>query len=454
MNTFQEKQKRLEEYNRIEYESIISNSQLSVQELWSLSEINFLKWRAKYDLPRIIKHFEENLQYFKEWKYENGITRYDFLKVMKLSPFLEDKHPEEKDRRKYYYKQTIAGAEVRYIISEDVLNPTYERDGKTETFERYNSFVPFLEWVRKVKKLNINLVGLTGISAPSTEYEIVRIHSGLALLNMNAKVQFLKPKFIEFANLSNLELAENIVLQSSLEFHFCFADNLSLSNIQVYFHWYFFSKICNIKIKDSSLISWKFINTEVNGFIENSMLKAIGIHGGKFEPYVKNVIFDGVRADTIHYEGNNLTSTYRLLKYQYNSQGDDDLAYENHILEESEKIRGYSFRYSTLKWLTGFVNKYYWKFGSKPQFILYYSIIIIVTFALVFYICESKMFEGKSLVENSFLECLYLSLVTFTTLGADTTSFSETPKLLFGLESILGVLNFGFLIAGYSKSKY
>jgi len=64
-------------------------------------------------------------------------------------------------------------------------------------------------------------------------------------------------------------------------------------------------------------------------------------------------------------------------------------------------------------------------------------------------ISANTVYKGFNLGDS-----LYFSTITFTTLGYGDFSPTGWLKVLSAIEAFSGVVNMGFLIAGYSNNKY
>lgn len=83
-------------------------------------------------------------------------------------------------------------------------------------------------------------------------------------------------------------------------------------------------------------------------------------------------------------------------------------------------------------------------YGEKPLRVVSYAIATIIAFALIY-------FMGSGLSENSFADCLYFSLVTFTTLGYGDVIPKRSFRLVAASEALLGILLCGLLLFCFSR---
>jgi hypothetical protein len=87
-------------------------------------------------------------------------------------------------------------------------------------------------------------------------------------------------------------------------------------------------------------------------------------------------------------------------------------------------------------------------FGERPLRALGTSLLIVCLSTIIYY------FSAKSNTQT-FVEALYFSIVTFTTLGfGDITQESDFLRLFSAVESFSGLVLMGLFLAGYaSKTK-
>ena len=116
----------------------------------------------------------------------------------------------------------------------------------------------------------------------------------------------------------------------------------------------------------------------------------------------------------------------------------------------------YKSRYSTiervvsgLKFLGLLIGGFVWGYGLKLQNLLRSALLGILAFAIFIFKFGSFVTNGSSThVDLSFAQSLYLSVITFTTLGyGDFTPASTTSYVICAAESFIGIVFLGFLAA-------
>ena len=80
---------------------------------------------------------------------------------------------------------------------------------------------------------------------------------------------------------------------------------------------------------------------------------------------------------------------------------------------------------------------------------------IIILFGIVYWLNKDLIVLNSKIIKNfNLLDSFYFSTTTFTTLGYGDLSPLSGLRILSSIEAFLGLLNMGFLIAGYSNNKY
>ena len=122
-----------------------------------------------------------------------------------------------------------------------------------------------------------------------------------------------------------------------------------------------------------------------------------------------------------------------------------------------------------------FFQKHFWNiiykglcgYGEKPFNVIFYSLVIVIGFAILYF------YNGVSFVElnsykiinytlrfdsfdffsviNDFLLCLYTSIITFTTLGYCDLHLIGWSRLFASIESVLGIFMTALFIFAFSR---
>jgi hypothetical protein len=281
-----------------------------------------------------------------------------------------------------------------------------------------------------------------------TEFELLKM--GGIKAPVNGFRLLLRGKHLEYCNLTGIVLEDEINFGTlgNLEISFCAVDHLICNNLNFPGMWVRYSSLNDIRINNSNIHHWKFWQCNLDGNIIDSKLRMIRIFGGSFTPYFKDSQLIKVEADHKGLAHSNYHYTYSLFKKIFDSQGDDDEAAHYYIKEKElsrQNSKGWSY-------FTKSLSFHYWGYGKRPQNVVYISLFTIIFCSAIFYIFPNNI---KPLEEKkTFLDALYFSVVTFTTLGHGDLSPIGWIRIVSLLEAFFGVVNMGFLIAGFSRSKY
>jgi len=107
------------------------------------------------------------------------------------------------------------------------------------------------------------------------------------------------------------------------------------------------------------------------------------------------------------------------------------------------------------RWLGSWLDNILWGYGERPLRIFGAAGVMILVYAALYGYWRDAL-NAAAGVRYSLLDCLYLSLVTFSTLGyGDITPKEPFMKLLCGSEAVLGAFTMGLVVAGFAnKSRY
>ncbi len=106
----------------------------------------------------------------------------------------------------------------------------------------------------------------------------------------------------------------------------------------------------------------------------------------------------------------------------------------------------FKFRY-----LMSLIEALVWGYGERPSRIIVTGLVLLVTYSVAFYFLLNKDHPASV----SALDCAYLSVVTFTTLGGDVVPMTSLMKMACGSEAAVGALVLGLVVAGFAnRSRY
>jgi hypothetical protein len=213
-----------------------------------------------------------------------------------------------------------------------------------------------------------------------------------------------------------------------------------------------FCEISDIKIVDSKIQQWKFYDCHLNGEIRNTDLINIKVYGGNFHPIFKDVHIQNFSADKINNRSSrSMESIYKSLKKIYSDQGEDKESVSYFIKEKNIERRFSKF----WKKLALSISYLYWGYGRKPGRVIGFSILTVFIFSLIYFFLPFELIRYQSNGQLlSYWDCLYISFVSFTTLGFSNIEIFGISKIQVGLESFMGGISIGFIVAGFANFKY
>lgn len=440
-------------------EKIIDIPQLTAEDLWLLPQYVFDEWRKKHDYPRILDNFKRRFNDFTKWMENYSLTN-EILIDGYISSFIQNKYAEgENNLNLHLVKVTYQGKSKYQVWQNYNEEKLFHEDDIT--YEHKLTFISYFDWceINNITNYSIKIEKINQAS----EHEQVYYNFDLLLLKMggieppvNGLGQILRPKKLEFVNVSGLKLKDEIKNSRSIEFAFCTVDNLTCTHLKVLFLTFSNSSVRNLNIENSDISNWKFINSNTSGRIRDSSIKNVRIWGGQFIPVFENTEpenFGVWHTELKHSQ--NFDRTYRALYKANNEVGNYKEANKFKILEldyKRSKVKGI---WNNFTW---FIDKYFWGYGREPKRIILFSFFAIIFFGLILSLIASQIIPEKTFgTLNCFEKILYsfyCSVVTFVTLGfSDIFPSTGFSKLIVSVEAIIGALSMGALIVTLTKMK-
>jgi len=454
--------KETEDVDKRIFDKIKNNPKPDIIDLWSLSERRFIEWRQTHDFPVLMSHFDKTLRLFKEWKEENNLTNEIIIATGFLTPFLE---PKKSSKDKNLFLTKIVDDDIEFtVVNYQKVEGERTYLGSTYHSTYIQTFTSYLDWLH-ARGQHQEILYINSRSSPNTNLERVFIHadvyvhrSDFELLKMGGislpekHGTLFRGKRLEFVNLCGIDLRGDIYFgeYGNLSCHYCACDNWIAEDFNMPTVKLEHCTVANFTMVSSKLQQWSFYNCNVSGDFYNSKLYSTKIVGGSFNPVLLDCTLVATHIHKEHGMPDNNFNGYKAFKKVYQAQGEDDIA-RHYFIEENEWIR------SNLKgwqFITKSISFYYWEYGRKPHRIIYLSIAIIFTFGFIFWLGRAFINSSGGTTNFGLGDGLYFSTITFTTLGYGDFSPTGWLKLLCSLEAFLGVINMGFLIAGYSNNKY
>jgi hypothetical protein len=479
-----------------EYQHIMQLEVLSPDELWEIKDENFYKWVCKYYYPRLLKHFRENLKLFDQWQKVWNLTDERIIQLG-ITSCIESNGNKENIYKYIIERESRQGKQI--FVSKVNLDGKVKHGGPyfTYTHMLIESFVSYFDWFAfQVEKQNeriahndlLQFASKSGIDRDSIQ---VSLQNKFRMLKMGGttircdNLEILNTKLIEFANLSRLVLTGKIATQNKdLTIKNSYIDDLIVVDCEMFQVTFYRCKLNNLKIVNSKLNTWNFIECEVVGEVSDSELMNVNIRGGLFD-----VIFRDNKLYNVHgaekRSNNRFTSAYIALRQAYKNQGEDALE-QYYYIREKENLRKsiipnfssnfkknnivfignkksiklvYAYVVSQFKnlkliytYLMKSINFYYWGYGFKPLNVLKSSVLIVLLFS-IFYVLQFANFSFSQINIGMIVDSIKTSLSAFSTLGYFTDDVQNIDDTGIIIESVIGGLSVGAFIASASNMK-
>jgi len=149
---------------------------------------------------------------------------------------------------------------------------------------------------------------------------------------------------------------------------------------------------------------------------------------------------------------------YRNLRKHFESRGQFDLAgvyyYREMLMRRHQMPRW------TTKWRLSWLMDYICGYGENPLRVVTFSLSFIFLCSLLYFMSGINSEEGRiiyqvesGVVENfiTFADCLYFSVVTFTTLGYGDLSPSGLVRLIAAVEAFIGSFPLALFVVVFVK---
>lgn len=443
-----------EESDKKQFDETINNPNLSSAELWTLTGDNFNEWRKKHDYPKLLKSFNDKIPSFVQWKEKYGITDEQIIECS-VTDFVSPKKL-SKDKSLYLLEQTFDGKKRLLVCYADLTGTTSSIPEHTESYKLLKKFISYSDWCTE-NKTTSNLFNITRRQASGYDSERVWLETGYELLKMggitapvNGFGLLIRGKHLEFVNMCGLKLEGRIYFgeEGNLSFSYCAIDNLFCEKLEMPSVDFEYSSIKDLQITDSEIHGWRFWECSTTGDIINSKLRSVNIFGGLFTPFYKDTTILDLDAEHKGHPHTNFSYTYSNLKKIYSDQGDETKATE-YFIKERELYREFSKGW---KFFVKSISYFYWGYGKKPERIIYIAIATIISCAFIYFLFPCLI--APTTTDKTLLDSIYFSTVTFTTLGYGDLSPIGGLRIVALLEAFFGALSIGFIVAGFSNTKY
>lgn len=215
-------------------------------------------------------------------------------------------------------------------------------------------------------------------------------------------------------------------------------------------------KIINCSFENAILIHSDFRNSTINNCSFNeSDLMGIGLHGAKIidcnftDCSLRDVTLSGAITDEKTTFGKTLKSEqdgnlhfasieYRQIKQLYKNSSLHHIADAYHYKEMTAKRKNIK-KSSPKRWLNYIFGDLLCKYGTSYTRVFLWSLFIVVFCAFLLNLNKSLLYNNLT-VEASFLDALYFSLVSFTTLGYGDFHATGMMRFIAGAEAFAGAV--------------
>lgn len=466
-----------------------------------MNPAEFNEWRRENDLKNLFACFQKALPHFDDWLAKNKITTAFILATDNPGQFFYW------DRPVYYIQSTKDGNVRHYFVPvedekhEKQIQKNKDKNNEGATVEHFR-FTPYFLWVKQVhqveKPVKAHYAGdmdtfryVTGTAPDVPEACSWTIAPGFTVLKLGGtKIDGwinLNNRNLDFTNLDFLEIAGRDSWNTEINLFYSHCAHITIRNAEVKFTNFYACHFQNLRAEQSRLYGVEFHQCDIfRAYFDDSTIANLVINDCSSNNFsfhrveVENIDYTPTRSE--YHSG--LTHTYETIKdnfkrfrmlYQANGlrQEASEAYYHERLYElkynwQSFEIRKpfralwkrqWEYGISSLKHNGKLLLKIFsskisyliWGFGERPVRIVLTSLSILTLYGLIYY------FSAIDKLHHDVINSLYLSVVTFTTLGfGDITPIDHDGyKLLVGSEALLGAFCMGLLVAGFAnKSRY
>jgi len=477
--------------------------QLTPTELWQMPPSEFNKWRRENDLRVFFERLEHGLPHFAEWMAVNNLTATFILSTDKPGNFFYW----DKD---VYWVKSVKGEFVSFSFyqvydekhEKDMLN-SFDHPEENEVLKA-SKFTPYFLWVKLVKKLTkpikshysgaLNTFRYTSGSAPdSPEHCQWVISPGITVLKLGGtQIESwvtLLGRNLDFTNLDFLEIKGEGSWSSGTEIFYSHCENIKLTEVEAQFTDFYECSFAKLRVINSKLYGLTFYQCNFfQSFFENVSISNLAfVHCP-----VSGLTFNRVETNPIiylppakHYYDSkggtydSVSKNFKQLRVLYQLNGMRQEASEAYYSERFYEMKGlwssshlwksayrflkyrniYSWRAfkddfsKSIQYLSDFIAYGLWGFGERPLRIIGTSLLLIVLYSFAYVQSPIPKAQGD------WINSVYFSTVTFTTLGFGDISPLETSgawyKIFVASEALTGGFCMGLIVAGFAnKSRY
>ncbi len=142
---------------------------------------------------------------------------------------------------------------------------------------------------------------------------------------------------------------------------------------------------------------------------------------------------------------------YRNIKLNLQNSGDYKTAGEFYFNEMIMRRKRALRERNIVDWLISHLNSKLCGYGERASRVIAASLVIVFSLALMFFINQAIVKQGFTSYNSGFLECLYFSFVTFTTLGYGDYAPSQAFQLVATAEAFFGAFMIALFVLVFGR---
>ncbi len=276
--------------------------------------------------------------------------------------------------------------------------------------------------------------GLQGINDPELEYGVDLRGISLSGFDFRIPVQEDDGFSEELAILSNIHFEGATLRHCNFQegkIHDCNFEDAQLShsdfkNAHITNCSFESTNMTGISFTDSNITNCNFSNADL-GDISTS--GAIIDEKSSFGKELKSEIEKDYHAAAIE---------YKQIKEMYKSSSLHGQADKFHYREMVAKRKSLSV-FNPTRWFSYIFGDLLCKYGTSFVNVFIASVLVVIACAIVFHIFDGLMFYNAKMVNYTFIDSLYFSTTTFTTLGYGDYHVIGAVRFIAAAESFIGI---------------
>jgi hypothetical protein len=143
--------------------------------------------------------------------------------------------------------------------------------------------------------------------------------------------------------------------------------------------------------------------------------------------------------------------SYRRIKHSLSNEGDYEKAGEFYIREMRMKRKRYKEQKRYRTWIALWIYALTTGYGEKWRNVVMTALAIVLIYAVAYYAVGAISPTGDSGYSPDFRECLYFSIVTFTTLGYGDYAPITQYQLLAVSEAFIGAFSIALFVLVFGR---